>query len=243
MLRAVREVAPDVWQLGEVPPNFINVYLAGDVLIDAATRRSGRRIMRQIADRPLSMLALTHVHPDHQGVAKLICEDRGIPLACHEADVDAMEGRAPVQSSNPDHPLNRLISRMWAGPPHKVDRVLTEGDEVAGFRVIHAPGHAPGEVIYFRDSDRVAIAGDVINNMNLMTGLPGLHELPAKFTLNVEENRRSIRKLLELRPSLICVGHGPPVRDLEKFERWVGKLPMPAGHGDPEKPPSPAGAP
>jgi glyoxylase-like metal-dependent hydrolase (beta-lactamase superfamily II) len=41
-------------------------------------------------------------------------------------------------------------------PPRKVDRVLREGKEVAGFRVIHAPGHAPGEVTFWRDSDRVA---------------------------------------------------------------------------------------
>src|SRR5215208_8092897 len=44
------------------------------------------------------------------------------------------------------------------------DRVLEEGDEVAGFRIIHAPGHSPGEVIFFRESDRVAICGDVIRN-------------------------------------------------------------------------------
>jgi glyoxylase-like metal-dependent hydrolase (beta-lactamase superfamily II) len=43
-----------------------------------------------------------------------------------------------------------------------VARPLSEGDEVAGFRVIHALGHAPGEVIFFRDSDRVAICGDVV---------------------------------------------------------------------------------
>ena len=31
------------------PPNAINVYLVGDVLIDAATRQGEKRIMRQIA--------------------------------------------------------------------------------------------------------------------------------------------------------------------------------------------------
>jgi len=35
----------------------------------------------------------------------------------------------------------------------------SEGDEVAGFRVVHAPGHRPGEVIFFRESDGVAICG------------------------------------------------------------------------------------
>src|SRR5271165_784009 len=47
------------------PRNAINVYLVGDVLIDAATRQGEKRIMRQIAGRPLNAHALTHAHPDH----------------------------------------------------------------------------------------------------------------------------------------------------------------------------------
>lgn len=221
----MKQLAPDLWQLRGSPPNAINVYLAEDVLIDAATRLAGRRILRQIEDRPVSLLALTHVHSDHQGAAKEVCEARGVPLACHAADVDAMEGRRPIQEAHPNHPINRLIQRFWGGPPREVNLVLQEGDEVAGFRVIHAPGHQRGEVIFFRDSDRVAIAGDVINTMSVWTGIPGLREPPKVFTLDPEENRRSMRKLVDLRPSLVCVGHGPPLRDLAKLERFVERLP------------------
>lgn len=223
----MKELVRDVWQLGGLPPNGINVYVIGDVLVDAATRRAGRRILKQIEGHEISMLALTHVHPDHQGAVAEVCEKRGIPLACHADDVDAMEGRRPVQEVAPGNPMNRMTRRFWEGPPRKVDRVLNEGDEVAGFRVIHAPGHQRGEVIFFRESDRVAIAGDVINTMHIWTGLPGIHEPPTVFTLDPVENRRSIRKLLELRPSLICVGHGAPLRDLGKLERFVEKLPSP----------------
>jgi glyoxylase-like metal-dependent hydrolase (beta-lactamase superfamily II) len=229
----VKELAPDVWQLGGLPPNEINVYVIGDVLIDAATRRAGRRILRQIEDREISLLALTHVHPDHQGAVKEVCEKRRIPLACHADDVDAMEGRRRVQEASPDHPVNKIVRRFWEGPPRKVDRVLNEGDEVAGFRVVHAPGHARGEVIFFRDSDRVAVAGDVVNTMNVWTGIPGLREPPTIFTVDPEENRRSIRKLLELRPALVCVGHGAPLRDFSKLERFVEKLPSPTTAGPP----------
>ena len=42
------------------PRNAINVYVAGDVLIDAATRQGERRILRQIAPLRLSAHALTH---------------------------------------------------------------------------------------------------------------------------------------------------------------------------------------
>lgn len=223
----MKELAPDVWQLGGLPPNGINVYVIGDVLVDAATRRAGRRILKQVEGREISLHALTHVHPDHQGASAEVCEKLGIPLACHADDVDAMEGRRPVQEVAPNHPMNRMTRRFWEGPPRKVDRVLHEGDDVAGFRVVHAPGHQRGEVVFFRESDRVAIAGDVINTMNIFTGLPSIREPPTIFTLDAVENRRSIRKLLELEPSLICVGHGAPLRDLSKLERLVEKLPEP----------------
>lgn len=203
----------------------MNVYLAEDVLIDAGTRWDRGRIFAEIEGRELSLLALTHVHPDHQGVAKDVCETRDIPLACHADDVEAMDGRRPVQEAAPNNPFNRIIKKIWQGPPHEVGRVLNEGDEVAGFRVVHAPGHARGEVIYFRDSDRVAICGDVIRNMSYATGLPGVKEPPDIFTYDPPENRRSIRKLAELNPSLILPGHGPAVTDIATFERFVTALP------------------
>jgi hydroxyacylglutathione hydrolase len=221
----VKLLAPNVWRLKQFPAPSVNVYLAEDVLIDAGTRWDRRRIFAEIEGRELSMLALTHVHPDHQGVAKDVCEARGIPLACHADDVDAMGGRRPVQEAAPENPFNRLIKRIWQGPPHEVSRVLAEGNEVAGFRVVHAPGHARGEVIYFRDSDQVAICGDVIRNMSYATGLPGIKEPPEIFTYDPAENRRSIRKLAELEPRLILPGHGPAVTDMAAFERFVATLP------------------
>jgi glyoxylase-like metal-dependent hydrolase (beta-lactamase superfamily II) len=222
----MEELADGVWHLKGRPNWLINVYLAGDVVIDAATKHSAGLILGQVEGREISELALTHVHPDHQGAAKEICEVRGIPLACHEDDVDAMEGRRPVMEANQKHPLNMLYHRILEGPPRKVDRIFTEGDEVAGFRVIHAPGHARGQAIFFRDSDRVAICGDVVENMNSALGFPpGLHEPPRTFTLDAEGNRRSIRKLAALEPRLILSGHGKPVRDMAKFQRWVEKLP------------------
>ena len=204
---------------------MVNVYVAGDVLIDAGARTDRGRIMKAIEGREISLLALTHVHPDHQGAAKAVCEARRIPLACHADDVDAMEGRRPVQEARPDHPLNRIIKRIWEGPPHKVARVLNEGDEIAGFRVVHAPGHARGEVIFFRDSDGVAICGDVIRNMSYATGLPGIKEPPEIFTYDPAENRRSIRKLAGLAPKVVLPGHGPAVTDTAKLESFVAALP------------------
>jgi hydroxyacylglutathione hydrolase len=221
----MKRLADGVWRLKQFPAPSLNLYLVDDALIDAGTRWDRRRVFAELEGRRLSILALTHVHPDHQGLAKEICESREIPLACHADDVDAMEGRRPVQEAAPQHPVNRLVKRIWQGPPHRVDRPLREGDEVAGFRVVHAPGHSRGEVVYFRDSDRVAICGDVIRNMSYATGLPGIKEPPEIFTYDPAENRRSIRKLAALEPSLILPGHGPAVTDMREFERFVAALP------------------
>lgn len=222
----MKYLAPGVWRLKEFPAPTINCYLAEDVLIDAGRTWDRRRIFAELEGREISMLALTHVHPDHQGAAKAVCEARGIPLACHEDDVDAMEGRRPVQEASANNPLNRLIASIWQGPPHEVGRVLQDGDEVAGFRVVHTPGHSRGHVVYFRESDRVAICGDVIRNMSYATGLPGIKEPPPLFTYDPAENRRSIRRLAELNPSLILPGHGPAVTDIAAFERFVAALPV-----------------
>lgn len=219
----MRNVAAGVWRLDEFPRPLINVYLAGDVLIDAGRRWDAGRIRRQLAGREISLLALTHVHPDHQGCAHEICEARGIPLACHEADVDAMEGRRPVRATS--HPVAKTFRRLWQGPPHAVARPLREGDEVGEFRVVHAPGHAPGEVIFWRESDRLAICGDVIRNIGFLTLRTRLGEPPESLTPDPTENRRSIRKLAALEPRLILPGHGPPVTDMAAFERFVDALP------------------
>jgi hydroxyacylglutathione hydrolase len=217
----MRMIAHHVWQLNSNPPDRVNTYLIEDVLIDASIRGAAPRLLTQLANVPLSLVALTHCHPDHQGAASQICETRGIPLACHEADVAAMQGRTPML---PHNLLTRVIERLVGGPAYPVQRILRDGDEIAGFRVIHTPGHTPGHVIYFRESDRVAIVGDVLRSMNLFTGKAGLGEMPAVLTVDREESRRSIRKLAQLRPAIVCFGHGPVLRDMEQLDRLVAQL-------------------
>ena len=218
----MKQLAPDVWKLSGFPPNAINVYVLGDVLVDAASRHAGRRILRQIKGHKIAAHALTHAHPDHQGASKQVCERLGIELWCGEHDAAAMESGNLAQKK---HPLNTLIMKAWGGPPHPVARRLHEGDEVAGFKVLDVPGHSPGHVAYWRESDRVLIAGDVLNGMNLVTAITGLREPPAAFTTDPAQNRRSARRLGALEPSLVCFGHGPPWRDTRKFVDFVNRLP------------------
>jgi glyoxylase-like metal-dependent hydrolase (beta-lactamase superfamily II) len=216
----MQRIADGVWQLDGFPRDLFNVYLTEDVLIDAGTRWARSRILRQLPRRPPRLVALTHCHPDHQGAVRAVCERYRIGLACHEADAPAAEGRAPMV---PNHKLMRLGVRVWAGPPCPVTRLLTDGDDVAGFRVVHTPGHTPGHIVFFREADRLAIAGDVLTNIHFLSGRAGLREPPPFFSQDPAQNWRSVQLLAALQPRVVCFGHGPPLREPELLERFVAQ--------------------
>ncbi|MBY0229555.1 MAG: MBL fold metallo-hydrolase [Gemmataceae bacterium] len=219
------EVARGVRQLPALIPHFINRWLlrteAGDVLVDAGTRWDTGGLLASLRGARLAMVALTHVHPDHQGAAHEVCARRGVPLACHEADADVMEGTRPM---GPRNLLSRFAQRAWSGPPHPVAIRWKGGERIGEWEVIHAPGHTRGHVVFFRWSDGVAVAGDVVRNASLRAGMGTLSETPWAFSENPRLNRVSMRRLLDLEPSLLCLGHGPPTRDLAGFRRLVESL-------------------
>jgi glyoxylase-like metal-dependent hydrolase (beta-lactamase superfamily II) len=222
----VKQLAPGVWQLaGALPiPNAINTYLIDDVLVDAGARFDGKRILRQLSGRTLAAHVLTHAHPDHQGASELVCRAFGVPFWVGERDVPKAEHPDLIGSEQPDHPVNRIFLKTMAGPGRTVDRRLAEGDVVAGFRVLDVPGHSCGHIALWRESDRVLVLGDVLSNMDVFTGIPGLREPKAILTPDPAANRASARRLGELEPSLVCFGHGAPLRDTRKFVDFCAAL-------------------
>jgi hydroxyacylglutathione hydrolase len=221
----MKQVAEGVWQLRSFPPHAFNVYLAEDVVIDASHKRAGRGIFKQLEGHRVAAHALTHVHPDHNGVSKQICERFGVPFLVGADDADAAERPALILDRQPQALINRINWRLLTGPGHPVDRQLNEGDEVAGFEVLHVPGHSAGHLAFWRESDRTLILGDVLNGMHLATGIPGLHEPPRLFTPDPARNRESARRLAALEPRVTMFGHGPPVRDTAKLVEFVNGLP------------------
>ena len=214
-----------MFQLRGFPPNGINVFLVDDVLIDAASRHAGGRILRQLKGREVNAHALTHAHPDHQGASHEVCEKLGVPYWVPLRDVDAAENPELIGERQPSHPVAQFYARIFTGPAHPVDRALEEGDEVGSFTVLDVPGHSAGHCAYWRESDRVLILGDVLNNMNISTGIPGLHEPKAYLTPDPARNRESIRKLGRLEPSVVAFGHGAPLRDTRKFVDYCAAVP------------------
>ncbi|MPZ72971.1 MAG: hypothetical protein GEU74_07015, partial [Nitriliruptorales bacterium] len=92
-------------------------------------------------------MVLAHAHADHRGAAP----GAGAPVYCHPDEV------VDAQSERGEHyfdydriklpPTRWLMPRLLRacdGGPVEIAGTLEEGDEVAGFRVVHLPGHAPG---------------------------------------------------------------------------------------------------
>jgi hydroxyacylglutathione hydrolase len=214
----MHRIADGVWQLTSFVKNLFNSYVLEDVLVDAGTRWAAGRIFSQVRGHGIRLLVLTHCHPDHQGSATKLCKLLHIPLACNRGEAAAMEGREPMQ---PDVGIVRLGHKVWAGADRPVDRLLRDGDEVGGFKVIETPGHTPGHISLFRERDRFLVAGDVLANVHFFSGKPGLRLPPSRFCSNPIENRQSIVRLAALRPETVCFGHGPPLRDGRIFQSFA----------------------
>ncbi|MDX6638834.1 MAG: hydroxyacylglutathione hydrolase [Solirubrobacterales bacterium] len=223
--RSMKQLADSVWHLDTVPmPNAVNAFVIGDVLVDAGGRRSARKILRQLDGHEVSAHAITHAHPDHQGASDELCTRLQVPYMVGERDVPAAMDSSLIRKRQPDHPVARFYDSFFTGPGRTVDRVLRAGDEVAGFEVIDVPGHSAGHIAFWRAADGVLVAGDVVNNMDIWTGIPGLHEPKPYLTPDPVENRRSIRKIADLEPKLLLVGHGPPFRNPKRLSEFAAKL-------------------
>ncbi len=163
----------------------------------------------------LTRVVLGHAHPDHRGAAPGL----GVPVFCHEADRADAEGDGGehyfhYERIEPPHArflMPRMI-RYWDGGPVPIAGTVGEGDDVAGFRVVHLPGHAPGQIGLWRERDRLALVSDCFYTLDPLTGRKGHPRVPHHaFNQDTEQARASIRKLAALNPAAAWPGHADPL--------------------------------
>lgn len=192
--------------------------------MDTGTAFTPQRVLQALRPHAVIAIALTHAHPDHQGGAHEICTALDIPLWCGKVDRDAVESGELSGLLPAPHGLLATVSQPLAGPAHPVSRTLQEGDEVADFIIISTPGHTRGHVSFWRPSDRTLVVGDVLFHRSPVTLRSGLREPYAMITYDQEENRRSIRKIAELRPAIVCFGHGEPLADPNQISDFAALM-------------------
>lgn len=93
----------------------------------------------------------------------------------------------------------------------KIAGTVEEGDDVAGFKVVHLPGHAPGLIALWRESDRLALTTDCFYTVDMWGRGSAPHLPEATYNFDTDEARASMRKLAALEPAAAWPGHAKPV--------------------------------
>jgi glyoxylase-like metal-dependent hydrolase (beta-lactamase superfamily II)/predicted ester cyclase len=213
-------IAGGVWIVrGGFPTKDMNVYFVQDgdgvLMFDAGIRQMTKGLAAfAVQLGGLTRIVLGHSHADHRGAAAGL----DAPIYCHEDEQTDAEGDGGTHYFDMAQLPARgrvVFGRMlpyWDGGPVKIAGTLTEGDEVAGFEVVHIPGHAPGMIALWREADRLVLTTDCFYTVDPLSGRKGKPRVPvAAFNKDTNEARRSIRKLAALSPAAAWPGHANPV--------------------------------
>lgn len=237
---ALERVADGVWLLRGDLRGAMNVYFLEDeggvVAFDAGTKAMRRKAAAAAAELGgLKRVVLGHAHADHRGTAPYL----DAPVYCHPDEVADAESDAAIA---PYMDLSQLpvawvrmiypiLLRRWDGGAVKIAGTLAEGDRVAGFEVLHFPGHAPGLIGLWRESDRVALVSDtvyLVDSARLKPLPHGEASVPhPAWAWDHALAQESVRKLAALEPRLVGTGHERPLvgEDLRPvLERAATKL-------------------
>jgi hydroxyacylglutathione hydrolase len=222
----VEEIAKGVWLLQGDLRKAMNVYFIEDgdgvVQFDAGTKAMVKPA-RAAAERlgGLDRVVLGHAHADHRGTAPSM----GAPVYCHPDEVADAESDVAIA---PYFDLSQLpvawvrwiyplLLRRWDGGAVQIAGTISEGEQVAGFEVIHFPGHAPGLIGLWRASDRVALVSDVVymvDSTRLKPMPPGEVSVPhPAWAWDHAKAKESVRRLAALDPLVVGAGHADPLRE------------------------------
>jgi glyoxylase-like metal-dependent hydrolase (beta-lactamase superfamily II) len=224
------EVADGVLRMGT---ELINWYLVaeddGVILIDAGAPGYRSQLEPGLAQLgrgldDLRAVVLTHGDADHKGFAEKLRQEQSVPVYVHSADEELTRtgrGRKREASFLPyfRYPATwKLVAGFVRGgfPIHvKQAQTYEDGDVIpvpGRPRAIHAPGHSPGCVALRFEERSLLFVGDVLFELNVLTGRRGPQVGPAGFNESSDQALASLSKLEGLEAEAMFFGHGDPWR-------------------------------
>ena len=166
---------------------------------------------------------VTHFHPDHVGAAADLHELTGAPVVQGTLDYAQCElvWGNPAWSERlldwfrlhgtPDDVTAELVGQSSVYRPfirYQRDPILVEaGEQVDGWQLIAAPGHADGQLCLLRDG--VLVAADHL--LGRITPTVGLW--PASRADPLGDYLAALDRTIELAPRIALPGHGDPIED------------------------------
>ncbi|MBY0122067.1 MBL fold metallo-hydrolase [Bacillus sp. S/N-304-OC-R1] len=200
------------------------------VLIDAGMPQSAEKIIGASEElngegaKPKAII-LTHGHFDHVGAIIDLLDQWKVPVYAHTVEMPYLTGEKNY--IQPDASVEGgMVAKMSPLFPNEgIDisaylHPLPEDGTIPhmqGWKWIHTPGHTPGHVSLFRESDHALIAGDAfvtVKQESLYKVLTQEFEIsgpPRYLTPDWASSKRSVEKLLALQPAYAVTGHGMPI--------------------------------
>jgi glyoxylase-like metal-dependent hydrolase (beta-lactamase superfamily II) len=233
-----REVYPHVLLL-ELPLPFelesVNVYLVkltdGYMLIDcgmnfepAYETLCAAIAKRGIAWSGIRQILLTHMHPDHMGMAARLLELTGAGLSMHQAELKQLRlvtgsgQRIPwldevYQQAGVPPGLEEKMDRHFSGIRKNFHdlvpaRLFSGGETIptalGPLEVLWTSGHSPGHICLYSRERKVLFSGDQI----LEKITPNIAWHPGRDML--AEFLESLQRLVPLEVDMILPGHAEP---------------------------------
>lgn len=219
----------------------VNICMVGEqgkasdwTLIDAGMPKSADTIIKEAENRfganaRPNAIVLTHGHFDHVGAIIELIEHWNVPVYAHEAEIPFLTGKQSYPEADPtvEGGLIAKISPYFPNEPinlgSHVKPLPTDGSipPLQDWKWIHTPGHSPGHVSFYRQSDRALIAGDAfvtVKQESLYKVLTQEKEIsgpPRYFTTDWQQAWESVKKLEALKPFVAFTGHGMLMRGQE----------------------------
>jgi glyoxylase-like metal-dependent hydrolase (beta-lactamase superfamily II) len=212
-LRIIRET-PNLLRLTRL--NIVNCFLVrendGFTLVDTNLPGSAEGIVEAVRDHGASIrrVALTHGHFDHVGSVDALTKT----VQLEQLAVGAREGRLMAGDFSLDagEPTNRLLG--FPKVNSRPTQLLADGDRIGSLQMITSPGHTPGHVAFLDLRDGTLLAGDsfVTQAGVIAAGVFRFYfPLAAWFSWNRDLAAASAKKLRDLKPTRLAVGHGATV--------------------------------
>lgn len=192
-----------ILQMLTVGPFQENCYIVGDeetgsgALIDPGDEAARITLSVEQTELEIEKILITHAHIDHVGAVAALADEYACPVLMH-AEAEPMLKALPTQA---------MMMGLRFGKVPSVDGYIEDEEvlEVGGLRLrsLYTPGHAPGHLAFYAESEGLVFAGDA-----LFAGSVGRVDLPGG---SMEVLLRSIEERLLTLPdeTVVYPGHGP----------------------------------